>query len=162
MSFYTIKKRRTSIIKDMLNYYGIPEVIVNSKSFIGSAMYRKKRNTKRIRNKGLPSDLKKLYMENKKSIKRETIYAEYVFDSNTINLNQNELDNDKEFLITVLHEIKHAIDSKDMGHAHFKNSYFNEMDMHESFNNDGYTHNKYEIEAEEFALREYNQWLAKL
>ena len=158
MSRYTTKQRRLQLIEEMLNYYNLHDVSVNTLGNIGYQPYRKKskrKQLKRIRNKGIPSKLKGIFNE---SAYNETVYAEYVFDTNTINLNESVLSDNNEFLVTILHEIKHAIDGRDMGIDNFKADYFREMDSYESRSMDGYVNNKYEISAENFANSELSKW----
>tara|TARA_Y100000588_G_C13582432_1_gene639319 strand:- start:86 stop:481 length:396 start_codon:yes stop_codon:yes gene_type:complete len=67
----------------------------------------------------------------------------------------------KDFLITILHEIRHAMDAKKYGWKKFKHMY--EMEMNYQIANDKhqYKDNKYEIEAEEFGQKNWKQWYNK-
>ena len=56
----------------------------------------------------------------------------------------------KEFLITIIHEIYHAMDAKRYGWKKFKDMYEYEMNLLISKGKDEYKDNKYEIEAEDF------------
>ena len=150
MSTYTRTKDRKLLLEQMLIHYGLHNVDINYDYHFAARNKIKRKKLKRkhivkIFYKGKPSEFK--------SAKRETIYAEYVFDTNTINLNQRELSDDREFLITVLHEINHAMDGKEMGIKNFKESYLKE----ESFY--GYENNKYELKAESWANQELTKWL---
>ena len=64
----------------------------------------------------------------------------------------------KEFLITILHEIYHAIDSKKYGWKKFKHMYEYEMNLMISKGKDEYKDNKYEIEAEDFGQKNWKKW----
>ena len=56
----------------------------------------------------------------------------------------------KEFLITIIHEIYHAMDAKKYGWSKFKDMYEYEMYYQLAKGKDEYKDNKYEIAAEEF------------
>ncbi len=67
----------------------------------------------------------------------------------------------KEFLITMIHEIYHAMDAKKYGWKKFKEMYEMEMNLLIAKGKDEYDDNKYEIEAEEFGQKNYSKWLQK-
>ena len=67
----------------------------------------------------------------------------------------------KEFLITILHEIYHAMDAKKYGWRKFKEMYEYEMNYQIANDKDEYKDNKYEIEAEQFGQQNYSKWLQK-
>jgi len=67
----------------------------------------------------------------------------------------------KEFLITVIHEIYHAMDAKKYGWRKFKDMYEWEMNYQVSQDKDEYKDNKYEIEAEEFGQKNWKKWYDK-
>tara|TARA_Y100001963_G_scaffold104764_1_gene144468 strand:+ start:158 stop:568 length:411 start_codon:yes stop_codon:yes gene_type:complete len=67
----------------------------------------------------------------------------------------------KEFLITIIHEIRHAMDAKKYGWKKFKDMYEYEMNYQISLGKDEYKDNKYEIEAEEFGQKNWNKWYNK-
>ena len=67
----------------------------------------------------------------------------------------------KEFLITIIHEIRHAMDAKKYGWRKFKDMYEMEMNYRIANDQDEYKDNKYEIEAEEFGQQNYSKWLQK-
>ena len=56
----------------------------------------------------------------------------------------------KEFLITIIHEIYHAMDAKKYGWKKFKEMYEMEMNLQIALGKDEYEDNKYEIAAEKF------------
>jgi len=67
-----------------------------------------------------------------------------------------------DFIISVLHEIKHAMDAKDKGKSKYKNEYEMEMNRQIALGKDRYDDNKFEIEAERWAQKEYrNFWKNK-
>ena len=64
----------------------------------------------------------------------------------------------KEFLITILHEIYHAMDAKKYGWKKFKEMYEMEMNYRIANDQDEYKDNKYEIEAEKFGQKNWSKW----
>ena len=64
----------------------------------------------------------------------------------------------KEFLITIIHEIRHAMDAKQYGWKKFKEMYEMEMNLLVQQGKDEYRDNKYEIEAEEFGQKNWKSW----
>ena len=68
----------------------------------------------------------------------------------------------KQFLITTIHEIKHAMDSKKYGWRKFKGMWEYEANMITQGHREGKTHpykdNPYEIEAEEFGQKNWKKW----
>ena len=96
---------------------------------------------------------------NHKSMKR---HADYDVDRGVLNLSTRykkiKPSQIKEFLITILHEIDHAIDSKKRGWKNFKDDYEWEMNYQISQGKDEYKHNKYEIKAEKFGQSNWNKW----
>ena len=67
----------------------------------------------------------------------------------------------KEFLITIIHEIYHAMDAKRYGWKKFKDMYEYEMNLLISKGKDEYKDNKYEIEAEDFGQKNWKKWYNK-
>ena len=67
----------------------------------------------------------------------------------------------KEFLITIIHEIRHAMDAKKYGWRKFKDMYEYEMNYQIAMDKDEYDDNKYEIEAEEFGQQNWKKWFDK-
>ena len=65
----------------------------------------------------------------------------------------------KEFLITIIHEIYHAMDAKKYGWRKFKDMYELEMNYQIAMDKDEYKDNKYEIAAEKFGQKNYSKWL---
>ena len=68
----------------------------------------------------------------------------------------------KEFLITIIHEIRHAMDAKKYGWKKFKDMYEMEMNLQIQQGKDEYKDNKYEIEAEEFGQRNWQKGIINL
>ena len=64
----------------------------------------------------------------------------------------------KEFLITILHEIYHAMDAKRYGWKKFKDMYEYEMNLRIAKGQDEYKDNTYEIEAEKFGQNTWQKW----
>tara|TARA_Y100001963_G_scaffold137535_1_gene201337 strand:+ start:320 stop:688 length:369 start_codon:yes stop_codon:yes gene_type:complete len=67
----------------------------------------------------------------------------------------------KEFLITIIHEIYHAMDAKKYGWKKFKEMYEYEMNYQIAMDKDEYRDNKYEIAAEEFGQKNWKRWYNK-
>ena len=69
----------------------------------------------------------------------------------------------KEFLITMIHEIKHAMDRKKFGGGDaYQDAYEMEQNMQISNNKHPYKDNKYEIAAEKFGQREWKRWSKRI
>ena len=67
----------------------------------------------------------------------------------------------KQFLITIIHEIDHAMDAKRYGWKKFKDMYEYEMNYQIAKGKDEYDDNKYEIEAEKFGQKNWRKWYNK-
>jgi|TARA_R100000482_G_C5114437_1_gene142303 hypothetical protein len=67
----------------------------------------------------------------------------------------------EDFLITIIHEIYHAMDAKRYGWKKFKDMYEYEMNLQIAKGKDEYKDNKYEIEAEEFGQKNWKKWYNK-
>ena len=71
----------------------------------------------------------------------------------------------KEFLITIIHEIRHAIDAKKYGWKKFKDMFEYEQNMiaqgHYKGKSDTYWDHKYEIKAEQFGQKNWKKWYTK-
>ena len=71
----------------------------------------------------------------------------------------------KDFIITIIHEIYHAMDAKKYGWRKFKDMYEYEQNMiaqgHYKGKKDVYWDNKYEIAAEEFGQKNWKKWKSK-
>ena len=92
-------------------------------------------------------------------------HAHYNVDTGTLELSTRyrviKPNKIKEFLITILHEIYHAMDAKKYGWKKFKDMYEYEMNYRIANNQDEYKDNKYEIEAEDFGQKTYQKWFRK-
>ena len=67
----------------------------------------------------------------------------------------------KEFIITIIHEIYHAMDAKKYGWKKFKEMYEMEMNLMIAKGKDEYDDNKYEIAAEKFGQKNWSKWYNK-
>ena len=89
-------------------------------------------------------------------------HAHYNVDTGTLELSTRyksiKKRDIKEFLITILHEIYHAMDAKKYGWKKFKNMYEMEMNLMIAKGKHQYKDNKYEIEAEEFGQKNHQKW----
>jgi len=92
-------------------------------------------------------------------------HAHYNVDTGTLELSTRyktiKLSQVKEFLITILHEIYHAMDSKKYGWKKFKEMYEMEMNYRIAKDQDEYKDNKFEIEAEDFGQKNWKKWNSK-
>ena len=84
--------------------------------------------------------------------------AEYVPETDTIYLRKS-YKTIKEFLMTILHEIKHALDSKRLGVKKFMKKYVQAGTMAAYKGLDPHDDNKWEEKAENFAKREISKWM---
>ena len=110
------------------------------------------------------SDLLKYYKVGSVKVKQKSMkdHAHYNVDTGTLELStryktikNRQL---KEFLITILHEIYHAMDAKKYGWKKFKEMYEMEMNLQIAKGKDEYKDNKYEIEAEQFGQKNWSKW----
>ena len=110
------------------------------------------------------SDLLKYYKVGSVKVKQKSMkdHAHYNVDTGTLELStryktikNRQL---KEFLITILHEIYHAMDAKKYGWKKFKDMYEMEMNLQIAKGKDEYDDNKYEIEAEKFGQKNWSKW----
>jgi len=92
-------------------------------------------------------------------------HAHYNVDTGTLELSTKyktiKSSQVKEFLITILHEIYHAMDAKKYGWKKFKDMYEMEMNRLSTDGKDVYKDNKYEIEAEQFGQKNWKKWNTK-
>ena len=92
-------------------------------------------------------------------------HAHYNVDTGTLELSTRykiiKKGQTKEFLITIIHEIYHAMDAKKYGWKKFKEMYEMEMNIQIQQGKDEYKDNKYEIEAEDFGLDNWKKWYDK-
>jgi hypothetical protein len=110
------------------------------------------------------SDLLKHYKVGSVRVKLKSMknHAHYDVDRGTLELSTKykTIKNSqlKEFLITILHEIYHAMDAKKYGWKKFKDMYEMEMNLQIAKGKDEYDDNKYEIEAEKFGQKNWSKW----
>ena len=110
------------------------------------------------------SDLLKYYKVGSVKVKLKAMkdYAHYDVDRGELQLSTRykvikERDV-KEFLITILHEIYHAMDAKKYGWKKFKDMYEYEMNYQIAMGKHQYDDNKYEINAENFGKKNWKKW----
>ena len=112
------------------------------------------------------SDLLKHYKVGSVKVKQKSMkdHAHYNVDTGTLELStryktikNRQL---KEFLITIIHEIYHAMDAKKYGWKKFKEMYEMEMNYRIANDQDEYDDNKYEIKAEKFGQKNWKRWVA--
>ena len=84
--------------------------------------------------------------------------AEYVPETDTITLRRS-YPSIKEFLMTILHEIKHALDAKRLGVRKYIKKYVQAGTMDTYKGLDPHDDNKWEEKAERFAKKELYKWL---
>jgi 8-oxo-dGTP pyrophosphatase MutT (NUDIX family) len=87
--------------------------------------------------------------------------ADYDWITDTINLRKS-YSSVKEFLITVLHEIKHALDRKKMGAKKYEKFYTVAGELAVQKGGDFHDDNKFEEIAEKWGKREYRKWKNKI
>ena len=89
-------------------------------------------------------------------------YADFDVDHGILNLSTRyktiKSNQVKEFLITMIHEIYHAMDAKKYGWKNFKLDYEWEMNYQISQGKDEYDDNKFEIAAEKFGQKNWKKW----
>ena len=113
------------------------------------------------------SNLLKHYKVGSVKVKQKYMkdHAHYNVDTGTLELSTKykTIKNSqvKEFLITIIHEIRHAMDAKKYGWKKFKNMYEMEMNLMIAKGKHQYKDNKYEIEAEKFGQKNYRKWYNK-
>ena len=89
-------------------------------------------------------------------------HAHFNVDTGTLELSsryKNIKDSQiKEFLITIIHEIDHAIDAKKYGWKKFKEMYEFEMNLQVQAGKNEYDDNEFEIKAEKFGEKNWKKW----
>jgi hypothetical protein len=113
------------------------------------------------------SDLLKYYKVGSVKVKQKSMkdHAHYNVDTGTLELSTRyktiKTSQVRPFLITIIHEIDHAMDAKRYGWKKFKEMYEWEMNLQVQQGKDEYDDNKYEIKAEEFGQRNWKKWYNK-
>ena len=86
----------------------------------------------------------------------KSLKGDYDVDRNKIRI-RTSYSKKSDFIISVLHEIRHAMDAKDKGKNQYKKEYEMEMNYQIALGKDRYDDNKFEIEAEKWAQKEYRK-----
>ena len=102
--------------------------------------------------------VKQYGLKSKVKFTRGSQMAEYVPETDTIPLRRS-YPSIKEFLMTVLHEIKHALDAKRLGVRKFVKKYTQAGTMAQYKGLDPHDDNKWEEKAERFAKKELYKWM---
>lgn len=85
--------------------------------------------------------------------------ADYTVETDTINIKPTN--NLKDFLVTVYHEIDHALDAKKYGKKGYKKRYEQEMNYAIQNGGDHYDDNYFEIKAEKYGRKMARKFLKK-
>ena len=85
-------------------------------------------------------------------------FGEYIPETDTITLRRS-YPNVKEFLMTLLHEIGHALDADRLGKSKFMKKYTQAGTMAAYDGLDPHDDNRWEEKAERFAKKELSKWL---
>ena len=85
-------------------------------------------------------------------------FGEYVPETDTVTLRRS-YPTVKEFLLTILHEIGHALDAKRLGVRKYIKKYTQAGTMAQYDGLDPHDDNKWEEKAEKFAKKELSKWL---
>ena len=113
------------------------------------------------------SNLLKHYKVESVKVKQKSMkdHAHFNVDTGTLELSTKyktiKKSQVKDFLITILHEINHAMDAKKYGWKKFKDMYEYEMNYQIAMGKHQYKDNKYEIEAEKFGQKNWSNWYRK-
>ena len=105
--------------------------------------------------------IKKYKLKSKVKFGAKHDYGDYIPETDTILLNRS-YPNVKEFIISVLHEIKHALDAKRLTPKKFKKKYDQAGTMAVYHGKDPHDDNKWEKLAEKWAQREYKKKWSKI
>tara|TARA_B100000427_G_C15251707_1_gene482480 strand:+ start:252 stop:620 length:369 start_codon:yes stop_codon:yes gene_type:complete len=85
--------------------------------------------------------------------------ADYDVDTDIINIKPTS--NFKDFLVTVYHEIDHALDAKKYGKEKYKKKYEKEMNLAIQKGGDEHDDNYFEKKAEKYGRKMASQYLKK-
>ena len=113
------------------------------------------------------SDLLKYYKVGSVKVKMKSMkdFAHFDVDRGTLELSTRyktiKKRDIKEFIITMIHEIYHAMDAKKYGWKKFKEMYELEMNYQIGQGKHEYKDNKFEIEAEDFGQKNWKKWYNK-
>ena len=84
-------------------------------------------------------------------------FGEYIPETDTITLRRS-YSTVKEFLMTILHEITHALDAQNLGRKKFMKKYTQAGTVAAYDGLDPHDDNKWEERAEKFAKKEISKW----
>ena len=117
--------------------------------------------TERIDYQDTASQIVKSYgVRSKIKFKSGSDKADYDWIKDIINLRPS-YSNKKDFIMTVLHEIKHALDTKKMGKRKYEKEYTIAGEIAQQKGGDFHDDNPFEEEAENWAKKEYPKWKNK-
>ena len=117
--------------------------------------------TERIDYQDTASQIVKSYgVRSKIKYKSGSNKADYNWITDTIYLRPS-YSTMEDFVITVLHEIKHALDTKKMGKKKYEKAYQLAGDIAVNKGKDFHDDNSFEEEAEDWAEKEYSKWKNK-
>ena len=85
--------------------------------------------------------------------------ADYTVETDTINIKPTN--NLKDFLVTVYHEIDHALDAKKYGRKKYKEKYEQEMNYAVQNGGDAHDDNYFEKKAEKYGIKMARKFLKK-
>ena len=102
--------------------------------------------------------IKKYKLESKVKIGSGKNFGEYVPETDTITL-RTSYSSMKDFLLTILHEIKHALDAKRLGKRKFIKKYTQAGTMAQYDGLDPHDDNKWEEQAERWARKEIKKYI---
>ena len=115
--------------------------------------------TERIDYHQIATDLVKKYkLKSKVKIGSGKNFGEYIPETDTITLRPS-YPSLKQFYMTVLHEIQHALDASRLGVKTYMKKYVQAGTMANYQGLDPHDDNKWEERAERFAKRELSKWL---
>ena len=104
--------------------------------------------------------VKKYKLKSKVKIGSGKNFGEYIPETDTITLRPS-YSSLKEFYMTILHEIGHALDAKRLGVKKYIKKYTQAGTMASYHGLDPHDDNKWEEKAERFARKELSKWLQK-
>ncbi len=101
--------------------------------------------------------VKKYNLRSKVKITAGKNAGEYVAEKDLITL-RSSYKSTKEFLVSILHEIKHALDANRLGVKKYLKKYDQAGTMAAHMGKDPHDDNKWEIQAEKWAINQYNKY----
>ena len=105
--------------------------------------------------------VKKYNLRSKVKITTGKNSGEYVAEKDLITL-RSSYSSTKEFLLSVLHEIKHALDANRLGVKKYLKKYDQAGTMAANAGKDPHDDNRWEIQAEKWAINQYNKYYKKV